>query len=136
MEKISWEKRFRVNVTDIDLQHEYFLSLINRLADNFAQSENGGYKLRLLEELAQYASFHFISEENLMIKSNYPSFKEHVVLHRKLLNQLNDKINYFKMQKETEETVLHFLVDWFVHHTLEEDAAFGYFFNGTKGQKR
>jgi hemerythrin len=31
------------------------------------------------------------------------------------------------MLKETEETIIEFLVDWFVHHTLESDRAFGLF---------
>jgi hemerythrin-like metal-binding protein len=96
MEKINWNDKFKIGVEEVDLQHEYFILLVNRLVDEFTESNDSTYKHRLLEELALYTSFHFISKGNLMIKNNYPDFKEHMAIHRKLLSQLNDKINYYK----------------------------------------
>lgn len=129
IEKIKWSDKFKIGINEVDLQHEYFVLLINRLIDELKESIDIGYKHRLLEELSLYASFHFTSEENMMVKNGYPNVKDHKILHRKLLSSLNDRINYYKLSKETEASILGFLVDWFIHHTAEQDKAFGLFIN-------
>lgn len=130
-EKINWRPDFKIGIEDIDLQHEYFAMLINRLMDKLADSDDDFYSCRLLEELSHYASFHFISEENMMLHCNYPRIEIHKELHRKLMNQLNDKINYFRMSKVTEDTIVEFLIEWFTNHTVESDQKFGDYFNRT-----
>lgn len=125
LEKIIWKSDYKIGLEDIDFQHQYFVLLINRLIDELIESKEEYYKGRLLEELSLYASFHFISEENRMIRYNYPHLEAHKDLHRELINQLNDKINYFKMSKMDQETVVGFLSEWFIQHTTANDIEFG-----------
>ncbi len=131
LEKIIWESEYKIGLEDIDFQHQYFVSLFNRLIDELIESKEEYYRGRLLEELSLYASFHFISEENRMIRCNYPHLEEHKDLHCKLMNQLNDNINYLKMSKVTQEEVIAFLSEWFIHHTTEHDMNFGIYCNRT-----
>lgn len=127
MKKIKWRKKYTVGIEFIDLQHQYFASIINRLIDEVDESDDINYQNRMLEELSLYASFHFISEENFMIKHGYPDLEDHVAQHRQLLSQLNDKINYLKLEKVKIADVIDYTQDWFFHHTLEVDSLFGTF---------
>ncbi len=55
--------------------HHYFLNLINRLSDGLKMTTNPSRRSSLVAELNAYAHFHFISEENIMAKENYPDCK-------------------------------------------------------------
>lgn len=127
MKKIKWRKKYTIGIEFIDLQHQYFASMINRLIDEVDESDDIYYQNRMLEELSLYASFHFISEENFMIKHGYPDLEDHVAQHRQLLSQLNDKINYLTLEKLKIVDVIDYTQDWFFHHTLEIDSLFGTF---------
>ncbi|SDU55622.1 bacteriohemerythrin [Desulfobacula phenolica] len=131
LEKIDWKQDYKIGIEEIDFQHQYFTLLINKLIDDLVESKDEYYNCRLLEELSQYASFHFISEENRMIRCNYPFIEDHKDLHRNLISQLNDQINYFKMAKSTIEDIISFLTEWFLHHTVEKDCEFGEYFKET-----
>ncbi len=124
---ITWKKDYDTGVEEIDSQHQYFSMLINRLMEELVKSKDDSYKSRLLEELARYASFHFLSEENIMMNSNYPGLEEHKKLHRELINSLNDKINYLSISKMPHEELVSFLIEWFISHTLVVDKKFGLF---------
>lgn len=126
-QKITWTSDFKIGIGDVDLQHEYFVFLINRLIDELKISDDSVYKHRLLEELCLYAGFHFTSEENLMMKTGFPGLGEHKHLHRDLLSSLNDRINYYRLSRETEKEIIKFLIDWFTRHTLKKDRLFGQF---------
>lgn len=136
IQKITWTSDFKIGIDDVDLQHESFVFLINRLIDELGVSDDPTYKHRLLEELCLYAGFHFTSEENLMMKTGFPGLKEHKHLHRHLLSSLNDRINYYKLSRETEKEIIIFLIDWFTRHTLEKDRLFGQFMRENLTPKR
>lgn len=126
-EKIIWKQDYNIGIEEIDHQHQYFSMLINRLNNELSESKDDSYKGRLLEELARYASFHFWSEENIMMRYNYPDIEEHKKSHRELIHIANEKINYFIISKTPHEDVISFLVEWFLSHTLQADKSFGLF---------
>lgn len=135
-QKINWTDSYKIGIDEIDLQHEYFVLMINRLMDELHDSGNRAYRQRLLEELSLYAAFHFTSEENLMIKFGFPGFDDHRDRHRRLLSRLNERMNYYILSRETEGAVVDFLVEWFVKHTLDRDSLFGAFINHGGGMKK
>lgn len=114
--KLEWDKKYEIGVKEIDLQHHYFIELINRIAEELKQPIPEKYKNRLLDELYKYAAFHFISEENLMLKHNFPGFDQHFQLHRELVNKLSHHAYL-----DTADEFLGFLTGWFLNHTLKED---------------
>jgi hemerythrin len=119
---LLWDAQYETQVAEIDLQHQYFLHLINRLASELLTSKDDKYRSRLLDELCRYAAFHFVSEENLMLKFNYPDLEAHRKLHLSLLDRLSSH-----SIKDSVEELLDFLVDWFVQHTIHEDHRIGEF---------
>ncbi|MDP2169527.1 MAG: hemerythrin domain-containing protein [Rhodocyclaceae bacterium] len=119
---LHWTSDYETGIEEIDLQHHYFMTLINRIEDEIQQSTDLAYHKRLLDELCKYASFHFISEENIMHKLGYPERQQHYLLHRNLLDKLS-----WALVQHSEEKFIGFLHDWFLHHTVTEDKKVGVF---------
>lgn len=121
-----WRKDYELGVEDIDLQHRFFFNLVNRIATELLQTKDVQYRMDLINELNAYAKFHFISEENMMRKSNYPGFSYHKNLHFELIQQLSTKGNQLLLndQNTEAEALVSFLGEWFLRHTREIDRKF------------
>lgn len=123
----TWKKKYQIGIEDIDLQHHYFLDLINKLSHELSISDDAHYMEKLLQELIAYVKFHFISEENFMEKHKYPDLENHRDMHYSLVDNLT---NYLSSENMGE--LLKFLNKWFISHTTVEDMKFGeYYFNTT-----
>lgn len=121
---LEWKENYNTGIEEVDFQHKYFLRLIKRFAQLTEGEPDDEYVKRLLLEIVLYAEFHFCSEENMMIRADYPSVKQHQKLHNELVQQLNDEISSFKNDKESIIHLIAFLANWFMHHTVEEDIKF------------
>lgn len=126
---IEWTASYRLGVDDIDFQHQYFANLINRIANELGTSDNEGDRRALLSELNAYATFHFISEENLMRRAGFPDLETHRRHHRELIDELNAREGLLLVRKSPEaaDDVVRFLVAWFLAHTTGEDRKFAAF---------
>lgn len=85
-------------------------------------SVNSKIIINTLNELSNYASYHFDTEEKYMIQHNYPDYEAHKKEHE------NYKINIAKLSfgaMNRDESVplelLKFLVKWWLDHLLETD---------------
>ena len=65
--ELYWVSEFEVGNEWVDLQHRYFLDLINRIGKSFKKTNDDDYRRKLIIELHKYAEFHFASEENIAI---------------------------------------------------------------------
>jgi len=63
--ELEWESNFETGNKNVDLQHRYFVDLINRVGKNFKETDDASYTQNLISELRKYADFHFTSEENI-----------------------------------------------------------------------
>lgn len=115
---IPWESKYDTGVDRIDFEHKIFLELINSFIFAIENEVNKTELTRLIIEIEKYAEFHFISEENLMHRINYPEIKEHRIEHFELL----ERFNIAKNSKCDFTEFYMFLKDWFVNHTIEEDS--------------
>lgn len=122
----TWKACYELGVEDIDLQHHFFFNLINRLARELVQSENMQYRAELINELNAYAKFHFISEENMMRKLDYPHLAYHKNLHMELIEQLSTRGSMLLLPEGegATDSIIAFLGEWFLQHTREVDRGF------------
>lgn len=130
---IEWSSAFELDISEIDLQHHYFVDLINRLVSELGSAEKG-YQQRLIRELDAYARFHFISEENLMFRAGFPLLDEHSRHHFALIDELNVRETRFGHGSIPASDVTDFLTDWFVRHTTHEDRVFADFVHARQSQ--
>ncbi|MBM4053517.1 MAG: bacteriohemerythrin [Planctomycetes bacterium] len=121
----EWRDEYNTGLDEIDIQHKRFLHMINALyeLDNRPVKNPGMQKL--LDELVNYARFHFQSEELLMISYKYPNLYDQKKEHEKLMNDLNKKAEEVKLSNGNVSKMLLFLVKWFAGHTTFLDKEMG-----------
>ena len=118
---LEWESNFDTGNETVDLQHRYFVALINRVAINFKETDDDAYKEKLISELRKYADFHFTSEENIATSYNLPGLSGHHRRHLELLEEFNHHAADLKNGSQSVDDFLNFLTDWFIGHTVYED---------------
>ncbi|MBF0417149.1 MAG: hemerythrin family protein [Magnetococcales bacterium] len=121
MPRFDWQYGYQTNNKIVDLQHKYFLELMNRLYDELGTSTDPVYQERLLDELIAYARFHFISEENILLKYLPRRFDHQKGFHEVLLRELQSKVTSMKAGQITATEIVYFVVEWFFTHTVTED---------------
>jgi len=131
----AWDSRFETKIYDIDSQHKRLFALLSNLEAVFQENPNNLLsKIDEIKEainaLEDYTLSHFLIEERVMEKNNYPEIEKHKLQH----DAFTDKI--FEMKKkfagdtvshsEAElhkflENLISFLGDWLINHILKQD---------------
>jgi hemerythrin len=119
--ELEWESEFETGNEYVDMQHRYFVDLVNRVGVIFRETEDKVYKEKLISELRKYADFHFTSEENIATSIGLPGVIGHHERHQELLAEFNHHANGLKTGSETVDQFLDFLTNWFIGHTVYED---------------
>ena len=88
MPKLIWDDRFLIGIPQCDEQHQRLVSLLNRAYDAFVDNNDDQDVAWLLNELVDYATYHFISEEQRMVASNFPHYEMHKSAHDTFSNQV------------------------------------------------
>lgn len=118
---LTWNHKYELGHDRIDSEHRIFLSLICDFQMAMEQGLPKTKLIRIIREIAKYADFHFVSEENIMVDCNYPELEQHAAHHRLLLNQVQDYTNQFSLDEIQAPQVFEFLFNWFALHTTSED---------------
>ncbi|MBF0248742.1 MAG: bacteriohemerythrin [Alphaproteobacteria bacterium] len=119
---LKWERRFETGHDRIDFEHRIFLDIIVSIKEEILAGRDKARILRLLAELLAYSHFHFVSEGNIMLDCGYPGYKGHADHHQHLNEAFHDHMRMFEMGDKAANDILDFLVEWFVNHTVHEDA--------------
>jgi hemerythrin-like metal-binding protein len=119
--ELEWQSDYETGNEFVDLQHRYFLDLINRVGTNFKNTDDAVYRGNLIIELRKYADFHFTSEENIATSFNLPGVSGHHQRHLELLEEFNHHAEDLKKGSKTPDEFLGFLTDWLIGHTIYED---------------
>ena len=122
--QLYWVPEFEIGNEYVDLQHRYFVDLINRVGTNFRETDDAVYKEKLISELRKYTDFHFTSEENIAASCNLSGVGSHHQRHSELLEEFNHRAEDLNKGLATVDDFLGFLTDWFVGHTIYEDQKF------------
>ena len=118
----DWKPEYSVNVEEIDEQHKKLVSLIDKLYNSIysfkTREELGG----ILEELIEYADYHFSTEEKYFDKFNYEYSEEHKREHEIFREKMLDLNKKFKNKElEISFELMDFLEDWLLDHLMEQD---------------
>ena len=126
---LSWTPEYSVNVGPLDDQHRMLFRLIDSLGENI--DENKIERLDLtIDELANYALYHFISEERLLASFNYPDLEEHKAEHQSFAAQVKEfRCKLAGDKKELSSEIYLFLLNWLKRHIQETDKKYGPFLN-------
>jgi hemerythrin len=116
-----FDEELLTGIEDIDTQHERLFAAIYSLGDKTLEVSE---IIEILVELRNYATEHFLNEQNYMQKFDYPNYEEHKASHEKfsedynnLLLELADGLEVEKMKDSLSEL----LNEWLTTHYQDND---------------
>ncbi|HAN19103.1 MAG: hypothetical protein A2X13_02585 [Bacteroidetes bacterium GWC2_33_15] len=134
-EFFPWKEEYSVKVKEIDDQHKVLIKLLNKLYDAFMKKEHSTIIGDIIQELTDYASYHFGTEEKYFKRFNYKESEKHLSEHKIFTEKVNEfKKEYEKNKSALTFTIINFLRDWLKNHILISDKKYSDFFaqNGIK----
>jgi hemerythrin len=127
MAYIEWSDQLSVKVKEIDAQHKQFIEILNKLHDGIFDIE---IQKEVINELVEYATVHFETEEKYMIQFKFSGYEEHKKEHEELTRETINIKNTFKRNKcLLSLAILDFLKDWLEKHLLYMDKKYVQCFN-------
>jgi hemerythrin-like metal-binding protein len=129
--EIVWSEAYSVGIKEIDTQHQVLLDILNNLnhqsRDNLCEQKTLDLLWDKLEELNQYAAFHFTTEEALL-QEHLPvdtATTIHISQHRQYWVSIN---HFKKLAREDQMNIMalvEFMNSWWIEHILKTDSMMG-----------
>lgn len=125
VEVFPWNANFETGIPLIDEQHKKLVQLLNTLAAHLAQQSVPVVLDQVFNELAEYAEYHFQSEENIWQShfNNDNWFTGHQHTHEVFFKSVQDlrESGSEKPLDRVVEEVIKFLTHWLAFHILDSD---------------
>lgn len=118
-----WQPEYETGFTLVDDQHKTLFYAINALNSAMLTGKGADLLEKTLRILGNYTTIHFETEEQYMLKYNYPAYLEHHEKHQ----MLRKKVAEFSEQRDnTNPTQLtiklsRFLTNWLIEHIKGDD---------------
>jgi hemerythrin len=112
----------------IDEQHQELFNRINAAAAVGNMAKVRQEALETLDFLGKYIVKHFTEEEELMLKSGYPSREWHHTWHQGYIAKFDSMQKEFMQNgasQEYMEILQKFIMDWIVKHIMHVDVELG-----------
>lgn len=124
-EIFPWNDNLETGIHVIDQQHRKLVDILNLLADHLANRARANVLDQVFDELADYASYHFKTEEAIWHEhmGNDEWFINHKKIHASFFEQVAElKANQGKLPvDEIVQQALAFLTQWLATHILDSD---------------
>jgi len=125
MSYIEWSDKYSVGNSMVDDQHQKLMDIINRYHDSLEAQRPRDELVRIFDEVADFAVYHFRDEEALMAKIEFPKLARHQAIHRQLIDQVK------KLRGElvagvagSEQQIRFFLKNWLTAHIVGIDTQY------------
>lgn len=124
MSLIEWDSSFSVGSDVLDADHHRLVDALNRIYDAW-QSHHGADELnRLFDELLDYVDGHFLREEEMLARCNYPRLdvqqSDHQVLREQVVAFRARHLDGGEPDALSAD-MARFLKNWLLDHVLGED---------------
>jgi hemerythrin len=126
MEKFDWIEKYSVGVRSIDEQHQHYFEIANDAIKMTGQSNISAEDVMAkINDLNNYAIYHFTTEENLFKRFAYPDMTEHLAAHRTYEEKMDAFITEARKEnvdvKKTVLQIAEFAGSWLVNHIMDTD---------------
>jgi hemerythrin len=121
----KWSEDYSVGIQTIDDQHQELVNILNQLFEAVSRREGNKVIAGILDALIDYTQTHFALEERLMREAHYADIDSHMLVHKKLIDDLNQLTNkYMLEEKPIYFELLSFLRNWLKEHILGCDTKY------------
>ena len=122
---VEWSDSLKLGVPIIDEQHRMLCSYINDLYRAVRSRADRSVIGRIIEQLKGYTVAHFTSEEQFFKHSDYPKTMQHIDVHQKFVNRLEEiEQDYKNGKNDVGPELLSFLKDWLIKHIQGTDPTY------------
>jgi hemerythrin-like metal-binding protein len=118
-----YEELPMVAIPSMNDTHLEEMLIIDRLDTAVANSDVPAIS-KLLDELLEHTTTHFMNENKIMEEGNYPAYHEHKSEHDRHLQELTSLVSYFERTKEPKAIYAYSkgnLTPWRIHHIQTMD---------------
>lgn len=130
MNVLEWNESMRVNVADVDRQHQELVRMIGALNDAMAAGASHEVMGETISGLIDYTRTHFATEEAYFDRYAYPKADAHKAQHSDFVKQVEDfKRGFDEGRLFLSLDVMDFLGQWLIGHIQGSDKEFGPFLN-------
>jgi len=123
---VVWTDELSIGVVEADAEHRNLVAIIGQLEDAIINGKDARFMGEVLTKLVEYTGIHFISEEQLMLNSQYPAYEAHRAQHAQLVKKLEKfRFEFMETGERMTQKDFGYLVDWLTNHILVDDMTFG-----------
>ncbi|AGX86955.1 EAL domain-containing protein [Candidatus Symbiobacter mobilis] len=122
-EIFPWTAHLETSIAEIDEQHKNLVGLLNRLAQQHMLGVRASDLLTILAELADYAAYHFRTEERIWktVLDGDEWFREHVEIHQSFAARIDDLRSRNRPLQAVLDELFSYLTRWLAFHILDSD---------------
>ena len=130
MRFLEWNESMRVNIADVDYQHQELVRMICALNDAMAAGASHEVMGETITGLVNYTRTHFATEEAYFDRYGYPMADAHKAQHQDFVSRVEDfKRGFDEGRLFLSLDVMDFLGQWLVTHIQGSDREYGPFLN-------
>jgi hemerythrin len=128
MSFMEWNTTFELGITEFDEHHKHLVHLLNMTYDGIKSDAERDELEAVLDELVDYATYHFAAEEHWMSAHEYFGLSKHSEEHERFCKRVVEVQNDFHSGKvNLGLEIMQFLHNWLTDHILKTDAEYGRF---------
>lgn len=124
---LIWKDEYSVGNAELDAQHRKLMEICNRAQACLEHSEKGDLHL-ILNELAEYAKYHFRTEERLLEECGCPLLDSQQKGHLAYEEQLVELMLEATSGVPDKVAIHRHVNDWWLHHILGSDRQYASYF--------
>jgi len=118
----EWDGTYSIGIKELDDHHQHLFKLLNRAFDSYNRGAGDAAVKKLLDELQEYATYHFSAEEIWMSEVAYPKVEEHYNLHKVLVEKVAEMMELYQtVGSSILASTLIFINAWLTQHILQHD---------------
>ncbi|MBN1501224.1 MAG: hemerythrin family protein [Spirochaetes bacterium] len=120
----KWKVEYETGIPEIDSQHKQLFTHIETLSLAIYSNSAKKELVTLINFLRNYISWHFSTEESLMMQAHYPDIHKHTEIHRsfeKFFQKIESELSQKGADKYLAIEVENKMHDWWVNHILQID---------------
>ncbi|MEH0020130.1 MAG: bacteriohemerythrin [Desulfobacter sp.] len=124
-EKIEWDKKYSVDVPEIDEFQKELFEKFNALIDMKSKKVDVKAATNMISDINDYSKMFFAKEERLLRRNKYPDLESHSKAHRQFIK------NSISLRREIAEDINNLtmdviieLRDWLVNHVETSDSLY------------
>ena len=123
-----WEPRYNVDIDSIDRQHKRLFALFNELYEAIQKGDADEVIEEVLIRAADYATYHFETEEKLLARYGYYDEAAHRAEHVRFTEHVASMLEKVRLGNALVSlATLKLLSDWVNNHILGSDQKYAPF---------